>query len=415
MSLLASSSSWEPEFERWLEPFQKRLRTKFRREMTPLYLKGLIAPGQRKSVDPMAQRVAAGKGQNMRHFLAESPWDADALEAELAVQADALVGGDDAVLIVDDTALRKKGRHSPGVARQYCGEVGKLDNCQSLVSLTLANNDIPVCIGLKLFLPEAWDADAERRLKCKIPAEERHREKWKMALDEIDRLRQAGVHFGRVLGDAGYGAASGFRAGLSERGLLWAVGIEPQQQVYPADVQVEMPPPGMGRPRKHPTLSVSSVSAREFVNALGEAAFERIAWRRGSKGDLSARFVARRIRMADGGKISQGQRLPGDETWIICEWRDGGERKYYASNFPPDAPLLELACAIKARWSCEQMHQQMKQELGLDHYEGRSWEGLRRHCILSMIAFCFLQHLRLRGKKGAVSRIVPVCRRCGGN
>jgi SRSO17 transposase len=171
----------------------------------------------------------------------------------------------------------------------------------------------------------------------------------------------------------------------------------------------------MGRPRNHPALSVSSVSALKFVNALGEDAFERIAWRRGSKGDLSARFVARRIRIADGGKISQGQRLPGDETWIICEWRDGGEKKYYASNLPPDAPLLELARAIKARWSCEQMHQQMKQELGLDHYEGRSWIGLRRHCILSMIAFCFLQHLRLTGKKGALFRPHPVYHPSGGN
>jgi SRSO17 transposase len=178
------------------------------------------------------------------------------------------------------------------------------------------------------------------------------------------------------------------------------VGIEPQQQVYPTNVQTEMPPSGMGCPRKHPSLSTPSISVREFLDALGEATFERIAWRRGSKGDLSARFVARRIRMADGGKISQGERLPGDETWIIFEWRDGGEKKYYASNFPPDAPLGELACAIKARWSCEQMHQQMKQKLGLDHYEGRSWEGLRRHCLLSMIAFCFLQHLRLTSKKG---------------
>jgi SRSO17 transposase len=236
-----------------------------------------------------------------------------------------------------------------------------------------------------------------------------------MPLSEIDRLRQAGVHFGRVLGDAGYGAASGFRAGLSELKLLLIVGIEPQQQVHPADIQTKMPPLGMGRPRKHPTLSVSSVSAREFVDGLDDEAFERVSWRQGSKGKLTARFVPRRVHMADGEKISQGQRLPGDELWLICEWRDGGEKKYYASNSPPDTLLLELARAIKARWSCEQMHQQMKQELGLDHYEGRSWIGLHRHCVLSMIAFCFLQFLRLQGKKGALFRPLPVYHPSGGN
>ena len=135
--------------------------------------------------------------------------------------------------------------------------------------------------------------------------------------------------------------------------------------------------------------------AREFVGALGETAFERISWRAGTKGDITTRFVCRRARLADGENISQEQRLSDDETWIICEWRDGGEKKYYASHLPPDAPLLELARSIKARWSCEQMHQQMKQELGLDHYEGRSWLGLRRHCLLSMIAA-----FALAGQKG---------------
>jgi SRSO17 transposase len=397
-----AAGRWQQEFERWLEPFLEALGHKARRRWAPLYLRGLIEPGRRKSVEPLAARVAPGQTQQLHHFVSTSPWKAEPLEEVLVRKANALVGGPDAHLIVDDTALVKKGRHSVGVARQYCGELGKKANCQALVSLTLARREVPVCVGLRLFLPASWAEDGERRRACGVPEEIAHQPKWEIALEEIDRVRAAGAEFGDVLADAGYGMAAEFRRGLSERRLLWAVGILPTQKVYPENVRLRrLRPRARGRPCKHPAPSAPSRSAQAVIDALGPGAFRRLTWRRGTKGPLRARFVAVRVRVADGPLMSKAQHLPGELAWLVCEWRDGGEKKYHLSNYPAQATLAELARAIRGRWVCEQPHQQMKQELGLDHYEGRSWLGLRHHCLLSMIAYAFLQHLRLGGKKGA--------------
>ena len=395
-------NDWPSELERWIQPFVDCLDHKVQRTMAPLYLLGLLSPGRRKSIEPMARRVADGQWQRLHHFINVSSWDAAALEAELSRQAATLVGGAGAHLIVDDTALRKKGRYSAGVARQYCGETGKLENCQVLVSLTLARGEVPVCVGLRLFLPKGWEQDAARRKKCKIPVEVEHRPKWRIALEEVDRLLAKGVQFDDVLADAGYGHSPAFRHGLSERQLRWAVGVESDLKVYPAAVEVHWPAaPSRGRPPKHPAPSSQAVRARELIDGLGGRGFRPITWRRGVKGPLRAEFAVVRVRVADGTKIAQGQRLPGETAWLVCERRTSGEKKYYLSNLPTEATRRQLAQQIKARWACEQPHQQMKQELGLDHFEGRSWMGLHHHCLLTMIAYCFLQHLRLAGKKNA--------------
>jgi SRSO17 transposase len=317
----------------------------------------------------------------------------------LAGEADALVGGPDAVLVVDDTALPKKGKLSVGVARQYCGCLGKRANCQALVSLTLARGEVPLPLGLRLFLPDEWAADPGRCARAGVPEEHRRAlAKPDLALAEIDRVTAAGVRFGRVLADAGYGASAAFRQGLSVRRLTWAVGILKTQNVYPAAVELLWPKAARGRPRKHPVPSEAPVSAEAM---LSDAAWRRIAWRRGTKGPLAAEFAALRVRPAEGAQLRNGWHLPGDEVWLVGEHRASGERKYYLSNLPAAASLEELAATIKARWVCEQAHQQMKEELGLDHFEGRSWTGLHRHALMTMIAFAFLQHLRLgaRGKK----------------
>jgi SRSO17 transposase len=305
------------------------------------------------------------------------------------------------VLVIDDTALVKQGRHSVGVARQYCGELGKRANCQALVSLTLARREVPVGVGLRLFLPEAWAGDAARRAKAGVPEAIPGRPKWRIALDELDRVRAAGATFGGVLADAEYGKAAAFRAGLSERGLTWAVGILPTQKAYPAAVTVApaaRKASAAGRRPKHPVPSAESRSVEAIVAALPEAAFRTVAWRRGTKGDLRATLTAVRVRVADGPVAARGQHLPGDEVWLVCERRSGGERKYYLTDHPDGAPLEALAALIKARWVCEQAHQQLKGELGLDHFEGRGWSGLHHHALLCLIALCFLQHLRLGGK-----------------
>ncbi|MBW8722757.1 MAG: IS701 family transposase [Polaromonas sp.] len=390
---------WEGELGRWLEPFLARLGRKEQRRWAPFYLKGLILPGERKSVEPMAARVAPGDLQQLHHFVSTSPWATAPLEEELVKAADRLVGGPDAVLVVDDTALVKQGRHSVGVKRQYCGQLGKKANCQSLVSLTLARAEVPVGVGLRLFLPEDWCADAARRTVAGVPEAVAYRPKWRIALDEIDRVLAAGARFGAVLADAEYGKAAGFRAGLSERGLAYAVGILPTQKVYPADVTLSFPErKPAGRPRKHPVPSAASVGAAELVESRPQA-FRAVSWRTGTKGPLEAEFAALRVRVADGPADASGRHLPGDEAWLVGEHRASGERKYYLSNLPPDATLEALAALIKARWVCEQLHQQLKDELGLDHFEGRSWRGLHHHALLCLLAFAFLQHLRLGGKK----------------
>ena len=391
---------WEGELERWLAPFLGRLRRQAQRRWAPFYLKGLILPGERKSVEPMAARVAPGDTQQLHHFVSASPWATAPLEEELVRAADRLVGGPDAVLVVDDTALVKQGRHSVGVKRQYCGQLGKRANCQSLVSLTLARAEVPVCVGLRLFLPDDWCADAGRRAAVGVPEAIGYRPKWQIALDEIDRVLASGAGFGCVLADAEYGKAAEFRHGLGERQLAFAVGILPTQKVYPADVTLSHPArKPTGRPRKHPVPSAVSVAAAELIEAQPEA-FRTISWRTGTKGPLKAKFAALRVRVADGPVAARAQHLPGEEVWLVGEHRTSGERKYYLANHPADTPLEVLAALIKARWVCEQMHQQMKDELGLDHFEGRSWRGLHHHLLLCQLAFAFLQHLRLGGKKG---------------
>jgi len=370
--------------------------------MCPLYVAGLIGPGERKSVGPMAERLAPGDYDQLHHFVSSGVWDAAPLEQELACQANGLVGGPQAVLVIDDTALPKKGSHSVGVAPQYASALGKNANCQTLVSLTLARGEVPLAVGLRLFLPESWTSDADRMSRAGVPEARRApRTKPEIALTEIDRVRAAGLIFGTVLADAGYGMSAPFRQGLSARGLTWAVGIPGRQKVYPADVVLTWPDAGRGRPRKNPLPDPLSRPAEAM---LAEAAWTELSWRTGTKGALKASFAAVRVRVADGPPqriLDKGQQhLPGEEAWLVGEHRVSGERKYYLSNLPADADLQRLAATIKARWACEQAHQPMKEELGLDHFEGRSWTGLHRHALMTMIAFAFLQYRRLQAGGG---------------
>ena len=399
---MSTSVAWEHELQSWLEPFLRPLRHPARRRMCPLYVAGLIGPGARKSLQPIATRVAPADYDQLHHFVAVSPWDEAPLEAELLAQANRLVGGPDAVLVIDDTALPKKGTHSVGVTSQYAGVLGKKANCQSLVSLTLAKHEVPVPIMLRLFLPETWIKDPERLQHAGVPeALWTERSKPEIALVELRRVMQAGVSFGAVLADAGYGISAPFRQALSALGLLWAVGTVRIQKVYPADVQMITPPPSRGRSRTRQIPDQEAITAEAM---LAKVSWRQVTWRRGTKGPLRAKFAAVRVRVADGPAVylrgHANQHLPGDEVWLVGEHRSSGECKYYLSNLPPNASLKQLASLIKARWVCEQAHQQLKEELGLDHFEGRSWRGLHRHALLTLIAYLFLQHLRLRAATG---------------
>jgi SRSO17 transposase len=365
--------------------------------MCPAYIAGLIGPGDRKSIQPMASKAEGVGYDRLHHFIAAGVWDSAPLEAALWQQADTMVGGGDSWLIIDDTALPKKGRNSVGVAPQYASALGKNANCQTMVSVTLARGEVPAMLALRLFLPESWTSDSARMSRAGVPEEHRlFKTKPEMAINEIDRIRAAGVRFGCVLADAGYGLSAPFRQALSERGLTWAVGIPGRQKVYPADVALIFPVAGHGRPRQRHVPDSRSVPA---LTMLQGSKWRQVSWRRGTKGRLSARFAAIRVRVADGAPQRIGtmgaQHMPGEEVWLVGEHRSSGECKHYLSNLPADTPIRKLASAIKARWICEQAHQQLKEELGLDHFEGRSWTGLHRHALMAMIAYAFLQSRRL--------------------
>ena len=403
---MVDEGGWRAELDRWLEPFLAELNHAARRSMCPHYIAGLIGLGERKSMQPMAARQDGLSYDRLQHFISVGRWDDAPLARALLIEADRMVGGRDAMLVIDDTSLPKKGRHSVGVAPQYLSTQGKTGNCQALVSLTLARREVPVLVGLRLFLPTSWTDDAARMERAGVPEAARApRTKPETALDEVDRVRAAGTRFGLVLADAGYGCSPTFRGGLSARGLAWAVGVPSNVKTYPADVKLLPAEPKPGRPSDFPLPDKASEPAEAV---LARAKWRSVTWRSGTKGRLKARFAAVRVRIADGptrrigGKANQ--HLPGDEeVWLVGEHRTSSERKFYLSNLPSKASLRRLASAIKARWVCEQAHQQVKEELGLDHFEGRSWTGLHRHALMTMLAYAFLQHRRLtqagRGKK----------------
>ena len=234
--------TWKSDLEAWLAPFVSALRHKARARMCRAYIAGLVGAGDRKSVQPMAARDGEVGYDQLHHFIASGAWDTTPLEKALLAKADRMVGADNAWLIVDDTALPKKGEHSIGVAPQCASSLGKTANCQSLVSLTLASREVPVMVGLRLLLPEEWTSDPERMERIRVPQERRSAlTKPEIAIREIDRVIASGVRFGCVLADSGYGSSGSFRQALSERGLRWAVGLSRRQNVYPADVALIFP------------------------------------------------------------------------------------------------------------------------------------------------------------------------------
>src|SRR3974390_1200211 len=317
-TMVDTKSKWEDELGRWLKPFLDRLGHKARRRMCPLYISGLIGPGDRKSVQPMAARLAPGEYDQLHHFIADGVWDAARGEGELLVQADRLVGGKDAVLVIDDTAMPKKGDRSVGVAPQYASSLGKTANCQTLVSLTLARGEVPAMVALRLFVPESWTSNPGGLKRAGVPVEHRAtRTKPEIALAEIDRVMAAGMRFGCVLAVAGYGLSAPFRQGLTTPGLAWAVGIPRHLKVYPVDVQLIWPIAKPGRPRPPSIPDILSIPAEDI---LADAKWQNITWRTGTKGKLKACFAAVRVRIADGPpqriRDKGQQHLPGDEAWL---------------------------------------------------------------------------------------------------
>ena len=385
------------------------------------YCTGLMLPLSRKSVEPMAARIdplhASAKHQSLHHFVAKASWSDQALLRRVAQwvvpQMDFSTGG---WWIIDDTGFPKKGKHSVGVARQYCGVLGKQDNCQVVVSVSLACEMGSIPVAWQLYLPAIWAQDKARRAKAGVPEAIEFATKPQIALQQMRDLLAQGAPQHCVLADAGYGIDYAFRQGLSDMGLAYMVGITAAVVVWPPGVQ-PLPPKsysGMGRPSVMPrrTAVRQPMSVKALALALPDSAFHTISWREGSNARLTGRFAALRVRCA-GSNVGKARLLP--EQWLLIEWlADQAEpEKYYLSTLPETAAINDLVAAAHMRWRIERDYQDLKQNLGLGHYEGRGWTGFHHHASLSIAAYGYLMALRLRtgkdvgGKKNTIQRQIP--------
>lgn len=367
------------------------------------YCLGLLLPIERKSVEPLAAVTApsqvAAKHQSLLHFVGQAPWSDEALLGRVREQVLPVIERHGAIRtwIVDDTAFAKKGKHSVGVARQYCGQLGKQDNCQVAVSLSVANDWASLPIAWRLYLPQVWADDATRREKAKVPPELVFQTKPQIALEQIRSALAQGIAPGVVLTDAGYGNDGGFRAGLSELGLSYAVGILSSVSVWRPGEGPLPPKPwsGRGRPtsRLRRDTAHQPLSAKALAKELPVNAWQIVAWREGSNAELSSRFAALRVRPA-GRDYDRPE--PRAEEWLLIEWPESESEptKYWLSNLPADAAITELVDIAKLRWRIERDYQDLKQELGLSHYEGRGWRGFHHHASLCIAAYGFLISLR---------------------
>jgi SRSO17 transposase len=372
------------------------------------YCTGLVLPLSRKSVEPMAAHIdpmhASARHQALHHFVAKADWSDAALMRrvrEWVLPALATHAVDEAgyYWIIDDTGFPKKGKHSVGVARQYCGQLGKQDNCQVAVSLSLATQRGSLPIAYQLYLPKDWADDPVRRHKTGVPTDLMFATKPQIALAQLRQAIASEVPPGVVLADAGYGDETAFREGLTALGLLYAVGVRPATSVWAPGVAPLPPKPwsGMGKPPKllRRAPGHEPVSVKSLALDLPEAAYQLVTWREGSNVALQSRFAAVRVRAAHRDDERSEQR---PEEWLLIEWpkEDAEPLKYFLSTAPAEATLEQLVFVTKMRWRIERDYQDLKQEFGLGHYEGRGWRGFHHHATLSIAAYGFLMAQRLR-------------------
>jgi len=358
------------------------------------YVRGLLLEGRRKSIQPMAARLPDGDEEGLQNFICDSPWKDEPVRRRLAVRMTAEI--EPKGWIVDDTGLPKDGRFSPGVAHQYCGALGKTANCQVLVSVNAASDRASCPLGWRLFIPKSWDQDEERRVRARIPEEVRHVPKWQLALEIIDQLIGWGLPRRVVQADGGYGDTTAFRVGLEERDLEYVVQVKGgQTSAQPADaVPVTPAYHGRGRPPV-PRYPEKPSSLRELVLAAGRDQVRTIGWREGDRGPLSSQFTAMRVRPANDAQRDDDGVLP--ERWLLAEWPTEKDEpvKYWLSNLPPETPIVTLVRLAKLRWRIEHDYRELKQCVGLDHYEGRTFRGLQHHLTSVTVAHAFLTCCRL--------------------
>ena len=363
------------------------------------YCTGLLLPGDRKSVEPMASRVAPGRvraaHQSLHHFVAKAEWSDEAVLAAVRSQVLPVIEqkGPIRAWIVDDTGVPKKGTHSVGVARQYCGQLGKQDNCQVAVTLSAANDHASPPLAHRLYLPKPRADDPARRTGAGVPEDVGFQTKPEIALDQIRAALEAGVPSAIVLADAGYGVDTDFRDSLTGLGLPYVVGIQSSASLWPPGIAPLPPKPWSGRGRKPAPLRRDDerqpVSAKDLAISLSRRAWRRVTWREGSNDILASRFAAVRVRPAH---RDYQRPTPRPEEWCLIEWPEGEPEptKYWLSTLSARVTRRALVDTAKLRWRIERDYQDLKQELGLGQYEGRGWRGFHHHATLCIAAYGFL-------------------------
>ena len=388
-----------------------------RRYWAGVYLQGLMLDGERKSIQPLAQRVNVpgwhgDTMQALQQFVNQSPWDEQAVLRTYRRLLAASLADTAGVIVIDDTGFAKKGRHSAGVGRQYSGTLGKTDNCQVAVSLHYAapKGDYP--LALRLFLPETWTSQPERMQAVRVPAETQVPcTKGEIALDLLDQVRAEGLAHQAVVADAGYGLSVDFRRGLEDRHEQYVVGIAGKEAVFSEPpTWAAGPDTQRGRPptrRYVPTDTPQPVIVKQLAESLERTP---LSWRQGTKGPLHAEFAWVRVwpahRWQHGRAADDVPDLESEARWLLVEWRTDGSIRYALSNLPAETPMLEAVGLWKTRWHVEQGYQQLKEELGLDHFEGRSWPGFHHHAALCFLAYGFLALERLRSTPSSLDDVL---------
>lgn len=404
MTVTETNASSQRRFDQYIGRLASAMGHADRLAPLHLYCTGLLVADGRKSVEPITARVAPGnvrqQHQSLLHLVADSPWDdGDVLRAIREYVLPALVEKSRHLAgIVDDTGIVKKGKHSVGVAHQYCGQVGKNANCQVAVSLSLANEYGSLPLAHRLYLPEDWASDPERRKKCKVPDDIVFQTKLEIAITQVEDALRAGVPLSVILADAGYGNDTAFRDRLTELKVPYCVGITSSTTIWAPGTAPLPPGPykGNGRPptRLRRDADHKPVSVKAFAMSLPKSEYTEVAWREGTKGKMKSRFAA--VRVVPAHRDERRTRLRPEE-WLLVEWPEAEAEptKYTLSTLPQTVTLKQLVLTTKGRWRVERDYQELKDEIGLGHYEGRGWRGFHHHATLCIAAYAFLMRERL--------------------
>jgi SRSO17 transposase len=399
-----------PDVLRRLDDYAARFRQAFGTDRparwSGVYLAGLIQEGERKSIEPLSRRVALppelrvkDPEQALQQFVSQSPWDERAVLQRYRTVMAKTFASPKGIFVIDDTTFPKQGRHSVGVQRQYCGALGKKANCQCAVSVHYVAPKGHYPLAMRLYLPERWIEAPERLEKAGVPEEERRQlSKGQIALELLDRVRGEGLAGGLVVADAGYGVSGPFRDGLAGRGLHYIVGVTDEMVVFTEEPRWVAPASATGgRPRSRPRLADCSPRPVSLKELAARTPRRKVTWREGTKGPMAGRFAWLRVRPGQG--WATGQCAGAGPVWLLIEEQADGKIKYAFSNLPVGTSRIKAVRLWRSRWPVEQGYQQMKEELGLDHFEGRSWRGFHHHTCLVMLAYGFLTLERERAKR----------------